>query len=100
MPNFICITCGVQFAESETPPAVCPICQDERQYVNHKGQQWTTLEVLQAERHNTLTEIEPGYTSIRTEPLFAISQQANLIQTPQGNVLWDCISLIDTATVE
>jgi glyoxylase-like metal-dependent hydrolase (beta-lactamase superfamily II) len=100
MPNFICITCGVQYAESQTPPAACPICQDERQYVNHNGQQWTTLEALQAERHNTITEVEPGYTSIRTEPFFAISQQANLIQTPQGNVLWDCISLIDSATVE
>lgn len=39
-------------------------------------------------------------TSIRTTPAFAISQQAYLIQTPQGNVLWDCISLLDEATIE
>ena len=99
MPNFICMTCGVQYSESDTPPAVCAICQDERQYVNPAGQQWTTLVTLQAERHNDLHAVEPGLTSIRTNPLFAISQQAYWIETPQGNVLWDCISLVDPATV-
>jgi hypothetical protein len=99
MPNFICITCGTQYPESETHPESCTICQEERQYINPAGQQWTTLEALRAERHNELTDVEPGLTAIRTNPLFAISQQAHLIQTPQGNVMWDCISLIDDATV-
>jgi glyoxylase-like metal-dependent hydrolase (beta-lactamase superfamily II) len=99
MPNYICVQCGVQYTESVNPPEVCAICTDERQYVNHNGQQWTTLEALQADHHNTFTEIEPGYISIRTEPTVAIGEQANLIQTPQGNVLWDCISYVDDATV-
>ncbi len=44
MPNFICTTCGTQYAEGDQPPAACAICQDERQYVKATGQQWTTLE--------------------------------------------------------
>ena len=43
MPNFICTTCGMQYAESDQPPAVCILCQDERQYVNATLQQWTSL---------------------------------------------------------
>ena len=31
--HFICETCGVQFSASEAPPASCPVCEDERQYV-------------------------------------------------------------------
>lgn len=46
MPNFICTTCGTQHAESEQPPPVCAVCQDERQYVKVTGQQWTTLDKL------------------------------------------------------
>src|SRR6476469_4412023 len=34
MPLWTCETCGAQFAESGHPPASCPICEDERQYVN------------------------------------------------------------------
>ena len=33
MPAFICNTCGTQYEPSENPPAACPICDDERQYV-------------------------------------------------------------------
>jgi glyoxylase-like metal-dependent hydrolase (beta-lactamase superfamily II) len=38
--------------------------------------------------------------SIHTQPAFAISQRAFLLRTPGGNVLWDCISLLDPATEE
>jgi glyoxylase-like metal-dependent hydrolase (beta-lactamase superfamily II) len=100
MPNFICVTCGVQYAESEVPPAHCLICEDERQYVNYAGQQWTTLDNVRRAHHNVLNSIEPGLYSIRTEPRFGIGQTAHLVQTPHGNVLWDCISLIDKTTVE
>jgi hypothetical protein len=33
-------------------------------------------------------------------PAFAIGQRALLVHTPNGNILWDCLSLIDAATVE
>ncbi|MBI1801135.1 MAG: MBL fold metallo-hydrolase [Chloroflexi bacterium] len=100
MPHYICVTCGVQFVETAEPPAHCPICEDERQYVNWNGQQWTTLEQLRAQRHNVLKPVEPALTGIGTEPSFAIGQRALLVQSPEGNVLWDCISLLDDATIE
>jgi len=100
MPHYICVTCGVQFAESAEPPASCPICEDERQYVGWGGQKWTTLADLARDHHNVVGEVEPGLTSIRTEPQVGIGQRALLVQSAEGNVLWDCISLIDEATVE
>jgi hypothetical protein len=98
MPNFICVTCGVQYAETQTPPEHCLICEDERQYVGYGGQQWTTLEALRRDHHNVITQIDNNLYTIKTEPKFAIAPTAHLIQTPNGNVMWDCISLIDDAT--
>jgi len=100
MQNYICITCGHQFAASESPPANCPICEDDRQYVNPRGQSWTTLDELARGHHNLVKPLETGLTGIVTEPRFAIGQRAMLVLTPKGNVLWDCISLIDDATIK
>lgn len=99
MENYICVTCGTQFAESERPPAHCPICEDERQYVGHNGQQWTTLAELRRDHRNTFVLQEQNLTGIGTEPSFAIGQRALLLQTSEGNVLWDCVSLIDNETI-
>jgi len=99
MPAFICTACGTQFAPSETPPARCRICEDERQYVPARGQTWTTLEALAASHFNSYREHEPGVIGIGTQPTFAIGQRALLLRTAAGNVLWDCISLVDAATV-
>ena len=41
-----CEQCGAQFPESGAPPPSCPICEDERQYVNWKGQRWLAREEL------------------------------------------------------
>src|SRR5262249_40145868 len=35
-----------------------------------------------------------------TKPGFAIGQQAHLVLLPSGNILWDCVTLIDDATIE
>ena len=96
---FICLTCGTQYPPAAQPPRSCPICEDERQYVGLNGQQWTTLQALQEDHHNLIRSVEPGLTGIGTSPSFSIGQRALLVQTPGGNVLWDCISLIDEATV-
>src|SRR5438094_540486 len=98
MPAFICETCGVQHAPSAEPPAGCAICLDERQYVGRSGQRWTTLEALAAGHRNELREEEPGLTGIGTTPEFGIGQRALLVQAPGGNVLWDCVSLLDDET--
>ncbi|HKZ79733.1 MAG TPA: hypothetical protein VJ124_15780 [Pyrinomonadaceae bacterium] len=84
---------------SERPPLHCLICENERQYVNPNGQTWTTLGELAREHHNLVKSLERGLTGIGTEPKFAIGQRALLVQTPRGNVLWDCVSLIDNTTI-
>jgi hypothetical protein len=99
MPFFICTACGTQFPDSAAPPAQCAICEEERQYVPLRGQTWTTLDQLVVGHANSLREYETGVIGIGTQPPFAIGQRALLVRTPGGNVLWDCISLLDAATV-
>ena len=96
---YICVQCGVQFSAVPTPPEKCPICEDERQAVHWGGQQWTTLSALTQGHRNVFRGLEPGLTGIVTEPKFAIGQQALLVQSDDGNVLWDCLSLINEATM-
>ena len=100
MPAFICNTCGTQYEPTPAPPAACPICDDERQYVVPAGQSWVTLDGLAKRCMNAIRELEPDLISITTQPAFGIGQRAQLIRTPQGNILWDCIALIDRATIE
>jgi hypothetical protein len=88
----------VQFTPSIDPPARCPVCEDERQYVGWDGQRWTTLEELRSNHHNQLRD-DAGLLGIGTEPSFAIGQRALLVRSPAGNLLWDCITLIDDAAV-
>lgn len=99
MANSICVTCGVQFAATNRPPERCPVCEDPRQYVGYDGQQWTTLETLRQDHHTVIKQEESGLTGVGTDPDFAIGQRALLVQTPTGNVLWDCISLLDDPTI-
>jgi hypothetical protein len=99
MSAFICTACGTQFSPAAAPPQACPICEEERQYVPPGGQSWTSLEALAARSFNVYREHEPGLIGIGTQPIFAIGQRALLVCTPHGNVLWDCISMLDAATV-
>jgi hypothetical protein len=98
MPHFICQTCTTQFAESEAPPARCPICEDERQYVPARGQAWTTLAALRGGYTNGWRQLEPDLLAVQSYPALGINQRALLVRTPAGNVLWDCIALLDAAT--
>ncbi|MFC5834858.1 MBL fold metallo-hydrolase [Nonomuraea insulae] len=89
----ICRTCGVQYGE---PRADCPICLDERQYVNWEGQQWTTLAELRAGGHRGRVDEEgPGVLGVGAVPSVAVGQRALLIRSPSGNVLWDCVGYLD-----
>lgn len=99
MEKWICKTCGTQFAPGERQPEACPICCDERQYVGYSGQQWTTLAQMQQDGYrNEFREHEPGLIGIGTTPSFAIGERALLVQDERGNILWDCMSLIDDET--
>jgi len=99
MENFICVQCGTQFSETAKPPLCCSICEDERQFVRHSGQEWTILERLTADHRNRFEEEGPRLLGIGTEPEFAIGQRALLLQSPGGNLLWDCITLLDNRTI-
>ena len=99
MPTYICVTCGTQFPPVERSPERCPVCDDERQYVGLQGQHWITLDDLRTAHHNALYPESPGIWGIGTDPKFAIGQRGLVIQNSAGNILWDCISLIDSDTV-
>jgi hypothetical protein len=100
VPYFICRSCGTQFAESSVPPSTCPSCLDERRAVPAEGTPWTTLDELRRSYRNAFQRIEPKLYGIGTTPHFPIGQRALLVRTENGNFLWDCIALLDDATID
>jgi hypothetical protein len=96
----VCVTCGTQFPPGDVAPGACPICQDERQYIGAGGQRWTSAEAMARSHRNSWRKLEPALYGIGTEPAFAIGQRALLIRRPEGNILWDCVSLCDAASVD
>src|SRR3954453_17979235 len=94
----ICCACGTSYPDAVQPPSLCRICRDERQFVRPGGQVWTTAEELASGHVNAWKLLESGLFEIHTHPGFAIGQRALLLRTSEGNVLWDCISLLDDAT--
>jgi hypothetical protein len=95
VPAWICVRCGVQSRDAPHPPGACPICADEREAVPAAGQEWTTREELAAGHRTELREEEAGLVGVGVEPSFGIGQRALLVRTPHGNVLWDCVPLLD-----
>lgn len=100
MPKYICVTCGTQYPAGDSPPAGCAICEDDRQYINPDGQQWTTLEDEQGRHTTSFDEIAPGITTISTTPKLGIGERAYLLRTPHGNVIWDLVAYFEATTVE
>lgn len=100
MPTaFICTACGQQHSERDAPPESCAVCLDARQYVPAAGQQWTTPDAL-GKRHFSAWRLhEPGLMGLGIQPQFAIGQRCLLVDTGDGWVMWDCIPLVDDATV-
>jgi hypothetical protein len=94
---WICATCAV---ETVAPEGVCPICSDERQWVPRDGQIWTTLTELAESGHQvTFVEPEPDLLGIGTKPHVGIGQQAHLVSTRKGSLLWDVPGYIDDEAV-
>ena len=92
-----CRTCAVEFAEPL--PTVCPICEDERQYVPATGQAWVTLEELRDEGHAvTITALGPRMWGLTAKGV-GIGQQMILVSTPAGTLLWDPTGFLDDAAV-
>jgi hypothetical protein len=100
MPAFFCNSCGLQYAPSESPPRSCPLCDDERHLVSPGGQSWSTIDQIARKSSNMFRQHEPALVGIGSVPPFAIGQRAILVRSPQGNILWDCTSLIDDITID
>ena len=98
MNSYICETCGTQFAPGAHPPANCPVCEDERQYVGWNGQRWTTHEAL-ADSHALRIGEDAGLPAMAMAGEFGIPQRALLLNTKAGNILWECLSLVTSEAV-
>ncbi|KAI1850909.1 hypothetical protein JX266_003574 [Neoarthrinium moseri] len=108
----VCSTCGTQFPTSDAQAVkTCFICDDPRQFTPPTGQSFTTLDAVRSGHRNVFYPLpsgsatssagqDPDFVSIVTEPKFAIGQRAVLVKTPHGNVLWDCVTLLDEETIE
>src|SRR5262245_6575719 len=95
----VCATCGTHYPLSEGYK-VCPICNDDRQYIPEGGQRWTSTEEL-SNRYSVRTHrLSENVYELEIAPAFAIGQRAFLILSPQGNILWDCIPLLNEPIVE
>jgi len=99
MPFWTCEQCGAQFSESGEPPTSCLICEDERQFVNWKGQIWLAQDEFK-KRYKLSWRDDLGIPGIGVEPRFAIGQRALLLREPDGCVMWDCVPLATDEAVQ
>jgi hypothetical protein len=100
MKRIICETCGTQYREDVQSTGICPICNDDRQYIGDNGQQWTDMDELKKNHRVKVSRVNERLYTLRMEPAFALGQRAFFVLSPGGNVLWDCIPLLDGATID
>jgi hypothetical protein len=98
--KIICTACGTQYSQVFTTGALCPICLDDRQAVPETGQSWTSLQELSDNHSVIIKKLNPYLYELKIAPSFAIGQRALLVLSPQGNILWDCIALLNEPTIE
>ncbi|GMA41928.1 MBL fold metallo-hydrolase [Mobilicoccus caccae] len=97
--HVLCATCGVEYGHRSLP-ALCLICDDEREYVPRAGQSWTTVGELATDGCRTVVEqLEPGLVAIGTRPVVGIGQSSKLVVTDHGNVLFDVPPFVDGAAI-
>jgi hypothetical protein len=99
LAGYICQNCGVEYPTGETAPESCPTCNDERHLLGPQGQQWTTLTQMRASYRNEFRPVDDGLMGIVTVPAFGMGQRSILVQTAEGNLLWDPISYVDDDTI-
>lgn len=99
----ICSQCGTQFPSADRDSIrTCALCDDPRGSVPASGQAFTSMSELKAQGHRNVFEEYAGdsrITYITSRPPIGIGQRATLIQTRAGNILWDCITLLDDDTL-
>lgn len=95
----ICLTCAVE--RTDPLPELCPICDDERQYVPESGQTWRTLAELGADGYRVTThEYEADLLGLSVRPKLAIGQTSLVVTTPKGSLVWDPIGFVDDNAVQ
>jgi hypothetical protein len=98
---WICPACGANYPPADTAPERCPLCEDERQWVSPAGQRWTTMAQLAADGcHSVIREVEPGLIGVGSDPDVGVGQRGLIVQTDEGNLLWDPAPFVDDAALE
>ena len=87
-PNFLLLTTRLLTIPSARTIDNSLVCK------GRSGSHWRTCG-----QSNTLFHEGEGIWGISTAPAFGIGQRALLIRSGKGNILWDCLSLIDSDTV-
>jgi hypothetical protein len=64
------------------------------------GQRWTTAAELAGAGHRSdIRWVEPGLLGVGVDPTVAIGQRGLVIQTPEGNLLWDPPGFVDEQAI-
>lgn len=95
----MCTECGTQYPDNYSDN-VCIICADERQSVPQSGQTWTTHEKLLEKHSVKIKKINDQLYEFTVNPRFSIGQRALFVISEQGNIMWDCIPLLDEGVIE
>jgi glyoxylase-like metal-dependent hydrolase (beta-lactamase superfamily II) len=95
---WICTTCATQYAPSDAPPASCPVCEDDRQYVSWEGQQWTTHQALK-QKYRLRIGDDAGLLAMAVDPMWAIPQRVLHLRTDAGNILWESLGIVTDEAV-
>ncbi|HTE26043.1 MBL fold metallo-hydrolase [Flavitalea sp.] len=96
--HIICSTCGTQYKTHKQE--ICFICSDERQYIPEQGQAWTTHQQLLQKHNVEVLKLQDNLFQFTVSPAIGIGQRALLLLSPEGNILWDCIPLLDDIVTE
>lgn len=92
-----CSVCGVEYDAADLPE-LCPICDDERQYLASDGRQhWT--DPAKFDGGIDVVELETDLWGLTVRGGVGIGQQAKVAVTPEGTVMVDVPAAINTAAV-
>ena len=59
-----------------------------------------SFDELKGSYHTTIGHVKDHLYTLKTTPDFALTNRAFLVQSAGGNILWDCVPLIDNGTIE
>ena len=95
----ICTTCGTQFPQDKKVTALWPICFVVCLFFCLFFLFWFNDEKQKKDHSVKISRINDRLYTLTIKPAFAIGQRAFLLLSPGGNILWDCIPLLDEETI-